>query len=386
MRPLNILQLAALPFPSHQGSQVYIRGMASGLAAAGHRVWLATYGHGEGTPAEGVHRVAVPTPPGRRSLRSGPTPGKPVLDALLAARVARLLRRHPIDLIHAHHVEAPVVARVAMALARRRVPLLYNLHTALGEELPVYLPSAMQALAGRLGDAVDRGLADHVDGAVALSETAAARLTSWGYDPVLRVPPGIDPDEVKGGDAEAARRRWSLGEGPWVLYTGNTDPYQDLPDLFEAVARMSTGGLLVVTGSPLAPLRELAARVGLPAERLRLVSSQDFADTRDALAAATVGALPRTVCAGFPIKLLNLLAAGLPVVAAQGAAQPLEGVIPVPDHQPVALAGALASVLAEPDMAARLGEGGARAVRSRYAWPVVTRRLVDGYRSVLPEV
>lgn len=379
----TILQVGAFPFPLHQGSQVYAGGMARAQARAGHRVLFAAYGHGRGPWPEGVERVPVPRLPGDAVERSGPHLAKPLLDAVLAAAVARVLRREPVDVIHAHNVEAPLVGALARRVARRCPKLVYNLHTSLEEELPVYWTSGLRGrVAAPLGRAVDGFLPPRVDGCVALSDRGATLLRDRGARAVLNVPPGVDLDELAGGDAGRARHRWDLGEGAWILYAGNTDPYQDLDDLLCAMVEVPEAGLLVITGSDTDDVRARARRAGLPAARLRVVGSTDFADTRDGLAVAAAAAVPRTVCAGFPIKLLNLLGAGLPTVVAQGSAPAVEGVLPVPDHAPAAMAGALRSIVQAPAMSRRLGEAARRAVASRYGWDRTVARL-DGWYATL---
>jgi glycosyltransferase involved in cell wall biosynthesis len=382
MTALNVLQLGAFPFPSHQGSQVYVAGMARGLAWAGCTVHLAAYGHGEGAWPEGVRQVEVPRLP-IGTLASGPHWSKPVLDAVLVAAVARSLRRG-VQIVHAHNVEAPLVAWAAMRLAGRRVPLVYNLHTSLEEELPVYGGAGLQArAAARFGRQIDRLLPRLADACVAISPRAEARLREWGATTVEHVPPAVDMAELRGGDAARARRRWALGDGPWVVYCGNTDPYQDLPVLYAAMARLPEVGLLVVTGAPAEAVRAEAIGHGVAPARLRVVHSRLFGDTLDALAVASAAALPRATCSGFPIKLLNTLGCGVPTVVAAGSAQPLEGVVVVPDHDPLAMAGALRDLVDDPAMARRLGDGGRRAVSSRHAWSSSSKRLISLYEALI---
>ena len=381
---VRVLQIGAFPFPSHQGSQVYVGGMVRALASAGAEVALATYGYGVGDWPRDVARVPVRDVPLSSSLASGPSLSKVVRDALLADGVRRWLRRHPVDLIHAHNVEAPLAGWLGSALASSRVPLLYNLHTSLEEELPVYLGGRRRkVVAARLGRRVDRELARRADGCVAISRRARDVLKDWGAADVAYLPPGIDPADLEGGDRQRAAERWDLGDRRWIVYTGNADPYQDLQVLFDAVARLEDAGLLVVTGSSLDGPRAWAAQHGLPPERLRLVESRSFDDVRDALVAGSVAALPRATCAGFPIKLLNYLGAGLPTVCAAGSSQPIEGVVTVPNGNPTAMADAFRSLLRTPSITGRLGIGAARAIRSRWTWDKRAQELLTYYQTVL---
>jgi len=84
---------------------------------------------------------------------------------------------------------------------------------------------------------------------------------------------------------------------------------------------------------------------------------------------------------GFGIALLEAMAAGLPIVAADAAAIPEvaphgETGLLVPPGDPAALAGAIVRLLGDRDLRARCAAAG-RARVARYAWPGVARRFLD---------
>ena len=137
---------------------------------------------------------------------------------------------------------------------------------------------------------------------------------------MTHVAPGLDPAEFVEPVAPAP-----LPPGPWVVYAGNPDRYQDLDVLVEAMRRLPEAGLLLVSASALSDWEG-----ALPKLELRVTSS--FSEVKRYLAAAAVAALPRTTCTGYPIKLLNYLAMGQVTVAAEGSAQPLPGVVTVPNR------------------------------------------------------
>ena len=167
------------------------------------------------------------------------------------------------------------------------------------------------------------------------------------------------------------------------MYAGNADTYQDLPVLFDAISRIPEVGLLVVTGSSTAGLRQLAATTGIPAERLRLVESTRFRDTLDALCVGVAAGLPRTSCAGFPIKLLNQLALGLPTVAAEGSAADIPGVVVVPNHDPTAMAKAFRKIASNPTLRQQLSVDARQAIRKEWTWDVRACALEEFYERIL---
>lgn len=366
MRPLHIVQAAAFPYPTSQGSQVYVRGMARALARRGHRVTVACYAHGSTASDPGVEVVRTPAIPGYGNLRAGPDLIKPVLDLALAGVLARL----DADVVHAHNYEAPLAAALAQRV--RPTPMVYSAHNTMGEELHTYFQRPLaRRMARRFGGLLDATVPRLSDHAIAINPKTAPFLTRMGCQKVSVVPPGIDPEELP-HTAPAM-----LPPGPWVVYAGNPDAYQDLDVLMAAMMRVPEVGLLMVSASPLTAFR----RLGLP--RLHCVQTEDFSVVRAHLAAADLAVLPRTVCSGFPIKLLNYLGMGLPTVAAAGTALPMPGVVSVPDHNPAAMAAAIASLLRDSPRHAALSSAARAHVLTHCTWDARGAELEKVYLSVL---
>ncbi len=103
------------------------------------------------------------------------------------------------------------------------------------------------------------------------------------------------------------------------------------------------------------------------------------------MAAASVAALPRTTCTGYPIKLLNYLGMGLPTVAANGSARPLPGVVTVPDHDAAAMARAIAALVDQPARRAELGHQARQHVLQHCTWAARAADLEAVYFDVLGE-
>jgi glycosyltransferase involved in cell wall biosynthesis len=351
----------------HLGSQVYVGGMCAALAARGHEVSLVCYAHGNGlNPPSGVRLIRAAGVPWGAIDRSGPHWSKLAQDVGLARRVRA--QRHSVDIVHAHNVESPVVAR--LGLGRTRIPLIYNQHARMEQELPSYLP--WMSGASSAGRALDGIAAASATACVAISQRGMDHLLGQHRDVTL-IPPGIHPEDVRQGDAARARQRWALGAGRWVLYAGNLDAYQDLPILYEAMRRVDDLGLLVVTGD------SGDVPTGLPSERVRVIRSRDFLDTVDAIAVADFAVIPRRYCAGFPIKLLNFLAAGLVTVVSNGASAGIPGEVPVGDGDPDAIAEALRSLSQDQQRCSSLSKAATEAIRRHWSWDVRAAQLEAMY-------
>jgi|GEM_PF-465708 len=375
---LHIVQVAAFPFPTRQGSQVYVAGMSSALARRGHRVTVACYGYGEGEVDPMVDVRGVPVPGGYRNLRAGPDWVKPWLDMRLALLLADLAPEA--DILHAHNYEAPLAAYFARS--RHGTPVIYNNHNTMGEELHRYFQHpAMRYLARIAGRGMDCSIPRRADACVAISEGAKPLLEGLGCRSVVHIPPGLDPAELLGADRLRGRAALALDDRVWVVYAGNPDAYQDLEILVEAILQDEDLGLMMVSASPLTEWEEKALR--LPAERKRFVQTSSWEATKDYIAAADIAALPREVCSGYPIKLLNYLGLGLPTVCAEGSSRPLKGILTVPNGNVAAFHRALRDLADDAALREALGKQAMSFVHSHCSWDARAEELEKLYFEVM---
>jgi glycosyltransferase involved in cell wall biosynthesis len=173
-----------------------------------------------------------------------------------------------------------------------------------------------------------------------------------------------------------------------ALYAGNLDDYQNLPLMFRAFARvreqLPRARLVVVSRSDPEPCQAWARQLGV-ADAVFFVDHTRFELARRVLGRGRVALLPRTSWCGFPIKLLNYMAAGLPVVASRGSAKIVQhGVtgLVVADGDEEGFAAAVARLLAEPGTAANMGEAGRQRVETEHGWDRHTDRLEEIYLSL----
>jgi glycosyltransferase involved in cell wall biosynthesis len=384
----RVALVAACPFPTAQGSQVFIDQLARALTHAGHAVRLVTYGFGEyeaRTPVP-IHRTPAWVP--SRRLRAGPSPWKPVLDALLAWRLYRVCRRHRIEVLHAVNYEAAATGALVGRLLG--LPVVYHAHGLLELELPNYYSRrAARRLAALVGRWIEVRLLRAVQSVVALTAHDAARLRVLAPAalPITTVAPGVD---VEGnGDGPIARPPAGVSGDPLFLYSGNLDGYQGWETVLHALALLADSlpgaRLLVVTSSDPAPLRAEARRLGID-DRVDVRVGRPFAETVALARAADVALVPRPVPYGFPIKLLNYMALGVPVVVCDhGYAGVRDGetaLVAAPTA--ASFAAAMLRLARDPALRARLAASARAVATSRYRWDEAARRIGEVYAALLP--
>jgi glycosyltransferase involved in cell wall biosynthesis len=374
--------VAASPFPYPQGSQVLIAQLAAALHRRGHRVRLVSYHPGVGRVPDGIEVRRVPALPGVTTLKAGPSWEKPFLDLLLTRELLNMVRHGRPDLIHTHNFEGLLAALCVRRLTG--LPVIHHIHNAMGLELHTYFRSTPGRWAGGvLGRWIDAHLPRRADYCIALSEQAVEFFQQRGVQQIRAVPPGID---FEPGDP--ARPRRVYGEEPLVLYSGNLDRYQDLGVLlraFRLVADMRPDARLILSTNALpGQWRARAQALGI-GEKTVFERTQDFGRVRDLLAAADVAVCPRSSCLGFPIKLLNYMAAGRAIVASEGSAcglGHLENGWVVENDNAQDMAAAIVALLDDPALACRLGERARHTARTEYTWNRAADGIEESYRQV----
>lgn len=369
--------MGACPFPVPQGSQVFLRDHARAFQAAGGAAHLIVYGYGVGEDTSGLplHRSAKWN--FARKTSAGPSPWKPLLDLAMVATVRRVVRDEKLVVLFAHNYEALIVA-----LAAKACPVVYHAHNTMEDELPSYFGGA--AWAARLGRWLDATFPRRADAVVAPHARLGEHLVSLGCAPdrvhVLH-PPVWCEEFCDGGVGEAL---------PAVAYTGNLDAYQNLPLLMTAMeilrARVPEARFRVLSHveEKKNPLITPLGKGEAGASFVEFVQE----DLQSFLARDIVVAVPRVSWSGYPVKILNAMAAGRPVVACDGAAHALrngETGLVVPDNDAPALAVALEHLLKDPALRRQFG-GNARAwVEANCQPKAVGEQLIAIARSAIPE-
>jgi glycosyltransferase involved in cell wall biosynthesis len=378
---LRIAMIAACPFPWPRGTPIRIHRIAEAVARRGHAVHVVTYHLGQelADPPFVVHRIR--DVPFYRRTSPGPTVRKLfLLDPMLVRLLRRLHHEIRFDLIHAHHYEGLLVASHAV----RGTPIVYDAHTLLASELPTYRLALPHRWVRGVAPWLDRYLPRRADRIIAVSETIRHTLTTLGASAPERVdviPNGVEWERFP-------VERGITPDGPTVIFTGNLAPYQRVDLMLQAFAllhaRRADARLMIVTDSPFTPYEALSRRLGVrTAVDLRRAT---FPEQPAILAAATVAVNPRIRCDGIPQKLLNYMAAGLPVATFESSAGPLRHEVTglrVPDGDTVAMADALERLLTDRVLARTLGDAARDQARREFSWDQVAARVEDVYRKAM---
>ncbi len=386
-----VAMVAACPFPANRGTPVRIRQMGEALDAAGFDVHVVTYHLGSelALPGMTIHRTRAQ--PGYTELGAGPTWTKlALLDPLLVLRIAEVVRRHGIRVVHAHHFEGALCALAARFLVGG-FKVLYDAHTTLSDELHTYQnfrgPRVLKKIAA---DLLDSGLPRWCDHVLTVSEKLRTALLDRGIPDhrISVIPMAINRDEFDTIEMHEAKRRIGFANTPLVVYAGNLAAFQGVDHLlraFRSVAASLPETRLVIVGRPVEHYTNMVRELGLD-PYVVFAGEKPFAEVRVHIAAADVVVLPRDNCIGFPLKLLNYMAAEKPIVAFHGGAgevlQHLHNAYVVPNDHEEAFAAGIMKCLQHPTLSQRLAAA-ARQDAEHYGAAAMVERVRVLYRELL---
>lgn len=331
MLPYLTFHIAAMPFPTYQGTQAVIHQMLYALAKLNAEPHLLTYGAGEYSYDYPYTLHRIRNIPVQRSFRSGPSFSKILLDFQLFVRLTSIRKSFFPRIIVAHHVEA-----AAATLMSRCRPMVFFAHTNLSAELPGYTSSIPSCLLEYGGRGVDQWISNRADAVATICPDLKEyfiRLMAGGSKSDLSetlpevhyipVPwPLFIPITIK----ERAVARADLGfhkNAKVVLYAGNLDHYQGWEVVIRAVriAREEVPNiyLLVATQSDPFILWTEARKAGV-IDRIRVTPLDGESIRKTVHAVSDLVVVPRRSEGGLPIKMLDAFARGIPVLVVRKAA------------------------------------------------------------------
>jgi glycosyltransferase involved in cell wall biosynthesis len=288
------------------------------------------------------------------------------------------------DIVHAHTGEDLAVLPAAwLAAVHYDCPLVVTVHSSLRHT--VRGRSARAAILRLLGGPMERRAIAAADAVIVLTPSAARRVRADGVpaDRVHVIPSGFDPALFTVSPPDP----FPDLPHPRIAYVGRLAPQKGVAVLLEAFARCRvTASLLIVGDGPQRSLLERRARA-LRGE-VRFAGFVPHVDVPAVLRHADVLVLP-SVYEELGSVLVEAMAVGLPVIAGRVGGVPdlirdgRNGLL-VPPGDPAAFAGAIDRVLADPDLAGRLGVGARQTARG-YAWPALAQRIAGVYRQVLSD-
>jgi len=338
MTSLNIAQVSAdrgIAPGSTKGAAQHLRGIAAGLGALGHRVELYSARKSEGFPV--------------------PVRGLSELNRLEPGDVDIVYERYSLG-----HLGG---LRQARRLGARFV---LEVNAPLVDEAQQHRPETVEPTHRDS----ERTLVRDADLVISVSSVLTAWVREHRTGPVRTIPNGFEPSWFRTGLSTSA--------SPTLAFIGHPKPWHGADRLPRLLANLSATGvrpeLLVIGGGRGAEhVSSCAESLGV-ADQVTITGALPPAQASAMLAQATIGIAPYRRQDPFyfcPLKVIDYLAAGLPIVATRQGDIPTlvddAGILVHPDDDR-GLALAVASLLEDPGRAAQLGSNGRHRAWATMTW------------------
>lgn len=301
-------------------------------------------------------------------------------------RLWRTHRKARYDLIYERYA---IFGTAGLTAARRQqVPLLLEVNFT--SRTSVHPPRSR--LFQKLAESIDRKLFSRADGIIVVSTVLKQHLIQEFGVPdgrILVVPNAVDPQEFAGASVKGVLRELPVLNGELIIgFVGGFYPWHGLELLIEAARRILTEEpkarfVMIGDGTLLESLRHRVKTLQLE-EAVLFTGRVSREALANYIAAFDIGVMPDSNDYGSPMKILEYMAMGKPVVAPRlGPIEEIvdhekEGVLFEPKSVP-ALSAAILGLLRDVDRRRRLGENGRRRVLEKHTWKQNARTVLAFY-------
>lgn len=366
---MKILELGKFYPPERGGMETVLQVWAEGFRASGaevtcvvaNREWRTVV---EKSPGLEVHRLA--------SLGT-------LFSASLCPAYPAATRRFPADVIHAHFPNP--LADLAVLRAPPRVPVVVHWHSDIvRQKLLMRLYRPIQSAMLRRADRIVVATPQHLEYSEWLGPFRdKVKVIPFGL-PLERFAP---TPAVLQRAAELRQLHAKPGQTAF-LNVGRLVGYKGQRHAIEALPRVPSAVLWLAGTGPLeADLRQLAATTGV-ADRVRFLGNVPDGDLPALLHACDVFLFPSiTPNEAFGLVLVEAMACRKPLVACHlrsGVTYVCRGGdngLLVPPGDPAALAGAMGTLVASPELRAELAARGAERARTEFSSGAMIARHLE---------
>jgi len=311
--------IAPEPVFEPRGTPFSVVGRLKALSDMGHQVDLVTYPMGKDIHFQGVKTYRIPSIPGIKKIKIGPSLQKIPLDFLLIFKTLNMLLKYKYDIIHTHE-EAGFWGTACSHFFK--TPHIYDMHSSLPQQLTNFQFTKLKLLIT---------IFERLEAWVLKNTQAVITICTDLYEYVQKLLPGkgsvlienvIDYGLIFGQTkiASPIRRQYNLQDKKVALYCGTFEAYQGLDMLIQSAEHVlkknKSVRFLMVGGhsDQVKKYRKQVQQMGLSSYFIFTGQVQP-GEINQYIQCSDILLSPRTAGTNTPLKVYSYLRSGVPIVA-----------------------------------------------------------------------
>ncbi len=314
---MNILMLAPEPFFQPRGTPISIYFRIRALADLGHNIDLVTYHLGENKTIKNLKILRIPDLFFIKKIKIGPSLIKIPLDFLLLLKAMFQLTKKPYDLIFSHEEAGFFGAALAKIW---RIPHVYDMHSSLPQQLDNFEFTKSRHIKG-LFLRIEHYILKNSNAIIVICPDLSQTVEKIGFgNKAILLQNFIDFEDLESlpRNTTLSRKDFAPHGEKIVLYTGNFQPYQGIPLLLEAAARLDQKDVVFLlvgeSKSAVAHMTQKAKDLNI-AKKVKFTGQVPPSHVPGYISLADVLVSPRLSGTNTPLKIYSFLKSGKPVVA-----------------------------------------------------------------------
>lgn len=315
---MKILMIAPEPFFEPRGTPFSEFYRIRALCEMGHTIDLVTYPIGEDKSINGLKIFRCLKPPFIKTIKTGPSGSKILLDFFLFFKTLGRLCRKRYDIIHTHE-EASFMGVFFNIVFR--TPHLYDMHSSLVQQMTNFQFTKSKFIIGVFKWFEKRALRNARSIIVICKSLYdyAASITSNDKLTMIEnfIDDTTDDPNMDLTRLEQIKKELGTEQKTIICYAGTLETYQGIPLLLDSMTHVPDHfRLVLIGGSPaqVEAVKQTAAEKGLH-DKILVLGRKEPHDIPYYLKASHILVSPRILGTNIPLKIYSYLKAGIPVVA-----------------------------------------------------------------------
>lgn len=308
--------IAPEPFFEPRGTPFSEYYRIKALCHQGHEVDLVTYPIGQDKAITGLKIFRAPKPLFIKSVKTGPSAAKVLLDFLLFFKAFARLIRGKYDLIHTHE-EANIMGAFFSNISG--IPHLYDMHSSLVQQMDNFRCTKSKLIISFF-KLIERISLRNSKSTIVICNSLyeyAARITEKEKLTIIENFIDDTPQELDAGKLEQIRLEIGADKKKIIMYTGTLEHYQGIPLMLDAMKHLDGDFRLVLIGGKQEQVEAVKKQAAqdIQAGKVSVLGSKAAQEMPYYLRAAHVLASPRILGTNIPLKIYSYLKSAVPVVA-----------------------------------------------------------------------